>query len=248
MTTKKDLCLCLCLFLLLLGWPHQVEGCVFCWTGYGKGDERLNKPLADIRIIYEKEGKGALPYIRQTLQTSTDPLVIRRAATYIVALNDRDSIPLLEDMLRELTKRVSFSSFGQETYNFQGRLAVAHALVQLGSTEVADEIWNKYERLEFSRKSEVPYVLNALDDPQLDERLLQILDREEDHQLKMAALDAFGLGGSRRALPALQVKVDTWNDMSKKAVHKTDDDPVNYYSVLKLKGEQAIFAIEDRCK
>ena len=50
------------------------------------------------------------------------------------------------------------------------------------------------------------------------------------------------------SLPALQVEVDAWNDMSKKAVQKADDDPVNYYSVLKLKGEQAIFAIEDRCK
>jgi HEAT repeat protein len=245
MTTKHNLFLCL--FLFLLGWTYQVEACVFCWTGYGKGDERLNKPLADIRIIYEKEGRGALPYIRQTLQTSTDPLVIRRAATYIVALNDRDSIPLLEDMLRELTKRVSFSSFGQDTYNFQGRLAVAHALVKLGTTEVADEIWGKYERLEFSRKSEVPYVLNALDDPQLDERLLQILDREEDHQLKMAALDAFALGGSPKALPALEARVAQWNNVGNETIDKANDDPV-YYSVLRVKGEQAIFAIEDRCK
>ncbi len=49
-------------------------------------------------------------------------------------------------------------------------------------------------------------------------------------------------------MPALQVGVDTWNDLSKKAVHKTDDDPVSDCSVLKLKGEQAIFAIEDHCK
>jgi hypothetical protein len=248
MTTKQEICLCLCLFFSLLGWPRQVEGCVFCWTGYGEGDERLNKPLADIRIVYEEKGREALPYIRATLLTSTDPLVLRRATKYIVELNDRDSIPLLEDMLRELGKRVSFSSFGLDTFNFQGRLAVAHALVQLGSTETANESWSKYERLEFSRRSEVPYVLNALDDPQLDERLLQILDREEDHQLKMGALDAFALGGSRRALPALNARVVYWNDMSKKAVNKAGDDPVNYYSVLKLKGEQAIFAIEDRCK
>jgi hypothetical protein len=39
-----------------------------------------------------------------------------------------------------------------------------------------------------------------------------------------------------------------WNDRGKRAVNEAGGDPVNYYSVLKLKGEQAIFAIEDRCK
>ena len=36
------------------------RACAGCWSGYGKGDERFNKPLADIRIIYEKEGQKEL--------------------------------------------------------------------------------------------------------------------------------------------------------------------------------------------
>ena len=89
-----------------------------------------------------------MPYIRDTLKTSTDPLVIRRATTYIVDLNDTDSIPLLEDMLLELTRRASFSSFGLDTYAFKCRLAAAHALGKLlkyvGKSNVlwgTDSIW-----------------------------------------------------------------------------------------------------------
>jgi len=36
--------------------------------------------------------------------------------------------------------------------------------------------------------------------------------------------------------------------MGKKVINKASDDPVTYYSVLKLKTDQAILATEDRCK
>ena len=153
---------------LLPALASRAAACPSCGTAYGSGDERFNKPLADIRIIYEKEGRGALPYIRDTLKTSTDPLVLRRAAGYIVALEDRDSIPLMEDMVLMLVKRVAFGKFGLDTYEFQGRLAVANALPKFGPTnEIADSIWAKYERLDFNRKDEVPFVLNGLSDPKL---------------------------------------------------------------------------------
>ncbi|MBW2428347.1 MAG: hypothetical protein JRF56_05260 [Deltaproteobacteria bacterium] len=65
--------------LMLLFWSatgNHAEACFACWAGYGPGEERLNKPLADLRIIYETKGRDSLPYIRQALTTSTDPSFI----------------------------------------------------------------------------------------------------------------------------------------------------------------------------
>jgi len=231
------------------GLGSVAHACPACWAGYGKGDERFNKPLADLRIIYEKDGRDALPYIKKALTTSTDPLVLRRAAGYIVELNDTDSIPLFEDMLSMLVKRVAFSSFGLETYDFKGRLAVAHALVKFGPTKLGDKIWKRYDRLDLKRKSEVPYILNALQDPKLTERLLEILNREEDHQLMMGALDVLAVGGSVQALPALRSKVVEWSDRTTgTGTNPNPDAPVIYYAPLRINAEKAISAIEERSK
>jgi hypothetical protein len=237
MLREKNLWLLIFLYLFLHVPCKRAEACPACWAGYGSGDERFNKPLADIRIIYEKQGKDALPYIRNVLKTSTDPLVIKRTAGYIVDLDDRDSIPLLEDMLVTLTKRVAFSSFGLNTYDFQCRMAVAHALIRFGPTPVTDRIWDRYDRLDFARKSEVPYILNALEDPSLIERLEEILEREEDHQLMMGALDVLGIGGNQADVPLLRSKIQSWDDRANSSIN---------YSVLKIKAEWAISAIEDR--
>ncbi len=231
------------------GMGSRVEACPACWTGYGPGAERYNKPLADLRIIYEKEGRGALPYIRTALITSTDPLLIRRAATYIVELKDAESIPLMEDMLHALVKRVAFSKFGLGTYDFQGRLIVAHALINFGQTTIADRIWERYDRLDPDRKSEVPYILNGLKDPKLDERLLEIVNREEDHQLMMGALDVLAFGGSAEALPALRSKAAEWRDKGAEPPgNPRPDGPVLYYVPLRIKAEKAISGIEERTK
>ncbi len=229
----------------LLGLASQAGACAGCWTGYGSGDERFNKPLADIRIIYERDGRGALPYIRDTLKTSTDPLVLRRAANYIVELKDEDSLPLMEDMILMLVKRVSFGKFGLDTYEFQGRLAVAHALPKFGPTdEIADRIWAKYDRLDVKRKDEVPYLLNALGDPNLTERLLTILDREEDHQLMIGALTILAIGGNPEAIPALRSKLAEWQ--GKGSDNPDPEAPVIYYTPLRIKAQEAIDQIEAR--
>ena len=78
------------------------EACPSCWAGYGPGAERFNKPLADLRIMYEVQGKDALPQIKKILKTSNDPLVQRRAIEYIAELEDAGAVPLLEDILYEL--------------------------------------------------------------------------------------------------------------------------------------------------
>lgn len=249
MTKGKYVWLFLLIPLLWHALASLAHGCAGCWAGYGPGQERFNKPLADLRKTYEKEGRDALPYIREALMTSPDPLVMRRAANYIVELNDTDSIPIFEDMLSILLKRVAFSSFGLDTYDFQGRLAVAHALVKFGPTKLGDKIWKKYNRLDLKRKSEVPYILNALQDPHLDERLMEILNREEDHQLMMGALDVFAIGGGAQALPVLRSKVVEWSNKSAETADNPDPDaPVLYYTPLRIKAEKAVSAIEKRSK
>ena len=142
MTPKKKLLwLSLLIVSLWSATADHAQACFACWAGYGPGEERLNKPLADLRVVYETKGREALPYIRQALMTSTDPLVIKRAGDYIVELKDRESIPYLEDVLSQLLKRVAFSTFGIGTPGYQGRLAVAHALAELNPPSIADQIW-----------------------------------------------------------------------------------------------------------
>jgi len=246
-TTKKYYWV---LVLCFLNWTGGVaQGCPACWAGYGSGDERFNKPLADLRLLYEKEGRAALPAFREALRTQNDPLVKQRAAGYIAELKDGESIPLLEQTVSELLKRVSFSTFGLGTPDFQTRLKIAHVLANLGSTGLADRIWVRYDRLDTQKKMEVPYLLNALNDPRLTERLLEILGKGEDHQLMLGALEVLGMGGSTQALPYLRSKIAEWERKKGEAIESGESvAPVIYYSILRIKAEQAISQIEERHK
>jgi len=246
-TKRRYIWLFLLIPLLWHGLGCYGEACEACFAGHGSGDERFNKPLADLRKIYEKEGRNALPYIRQALMKSPDPLVVRRATGYIVELRDTDSIPLFEDMLLALVKKGAFSTFGLGTHDSQRRLTVAHALVKLGPTEIGDRIWEKYDRLDVKRKSEVPYVLNALEDPKLTERLLDIVNREENHLLMMGALAVLANGGTTEALAALRSKVEEWSAEPAEPVDDSNPDPPAYPALI-IMAERAISAIEERTK
>ena len=221
--------------------------CPACWVGYGPGAERFNKALADLRILYETRGKAAIPQIRQALKTSNDPLVQKRAIEYIVSLEDGDAVPLLEDVLYDLVKRVSFSTFGVESMPFQTRLAAAHSLADLGSVNMADKIWSRYDRIDYPRKTEVPYILNALRDPRLSERLAHILNRCEDHQLMVGALDVLAVGGDEKAVPFLREKVEAWRAEPSGSDGSTRPFSPVEYSVWRIKAEQALLKIEARC-
>ena len=249
MTEKIRLGLLFLFVVLCCAAAEHAQACFACWAGYGPGAERLNKPLADLRIVYETKGRGALPYIRQALTTSTDPLVIKRAADYIVELNDRESMPYLEDVLSQLLRRVAFSTFGVGTPGYQGRLAVAHALAEFDPPSIADQIWQKYDKLNPDRKSEVPYILNALEDPQMTRRLLVILNRAENHQMMVGALNVLAAGGDRAALPFLKEKLRQWEKQA--ALLKKESPPVKpvlHYSVLEIKAKRAIAEIDARQK
>ena len=239
-------------FLMLLLSPagaSVVEGCAGCWSGYGPGDERYNKPLADLRVLYEKEGKAALRAIEETLISNPDHRVKQRAATYIGEINDPSSIPVLEGMVVELIKRVSFGNFGVGTADFQTRLKVAHVLAQMGPGDLADRIWNRYDRLDQLKKSEVPYLLNALNDPHLLDRLLDILRRGKDHQAMVAAIEVLAMGAYEQVLSFLRSKLEEWSEREPEPSEPDDpDSPLVHYPVLKLKVEQAIFQLEERSK
>ena len=57
----------ICFFIATAG---PAEACPACWAGYGPGAERFNKPLADLRILYEAQGNDALPEIKKILKKS----------------------------------------------------------------------------------------------------------------------------------------------------------------------------------
>jgi hypothetical protein len=236
------------LFFAPLG-GKVAQGCAACWVGYGSDDERYNTPLADLRALYEKEGRAALPRLRDALKMAPDPVVRQRAATYIGELKDIDSVPLLEEMLSELLKRVSFGNFGVGYPDFQVRLRAAHVLANLGSTKIADRIWERYGRLDRQRKTEVPYILNALRDPRLTERLKKVLNQSEDYQLMLEALDVLAMGGDVEALPFLRSKVvERQNKGIEVPPSAGPDGPLIFYSVLRIKAEQTMLQINERNK
>ena len=238
--------------MLILFLTHRMagiaEGCPACWAGYGTGAERFNKALAELRILYEKERRAALPEIRELLKTTNDPMIQQRALEYIAELKDVESIPLLEDLLSDLTKRVAFTTFGVslDPGPFQTRLKTAHTLAFLGQIRAADKIWKKYDRMDRARKSEVPYILHALGDPKLNRRLVEIINRSEDHQLMVGALNILAIGGDDKILTFLRTKIFDWE--KKKTETKESSNPLTtiQYSVLKIKAEQAVFQIEQR--
>jgi len=235
--------------LLSHGLEGLAEGCAGCWSGYGPGDERYNKPLADLRIFYEKEGKAALLVIEEALMYDKDHLVKQRAATYIGEIKDPNSITVLEGVIAELYKRVTFGNFGVGTPDFQTRLKVAHVLVSMGPGNNADRIWSRYDRLDGPKKSEVPYLLNALNDPKLCERLIEILKQGKDHYAMISALEVLAMGSNAQALSFLKSKIAEWEGKGSEC-----SDPENpessmiHYSVLSVKAEQTIFQIEEKSK
>ena len=101
--------------------------------------------------------------------------------------------------------------------------------------------------MDLNRKSEVPYLLNALEDPNLTERLLIILNRAEDHQMMVGALNVLAAGGRTPALPVLREKAKQWEGESDQPVNTSNPvKPILYYSVLEIKAKRAIDEIEDR--
>jgi hypothetical protein len=153
-------------------------------------------------------------------------------------LNDTDSIPLLEGILSQLVKRVAFSTFGIKSSGYQGRLAVAHAMAKFGQSQMGDQIWKKYDRLDLNRKSEVPYILNALEDPQMTTRVLEILNREEDHQLMVGALNVLAAAGTPEAVPVLKKKVKEWEQKGKQAREENQQLMMGILNVLAAGGSQ----------
>lgn len=233
--------------LVLHGLGDIAEGCAGCWAGYGPGDERYNKPLADLRILYEKEGKACLPALENALISDRDHLVKQRAVAYIGEIKDPNSIPVLESMIAELYKKVSFGFFGVGTPDFQTRLKVAHVLATMGPDNNADRIWQRYDRLDGLKKSEVPYLLNALNDPKLTERLCEILDRGKDPYAMISTLDILAVGGGAEVVPFLKSKATEWEGKDPKSSDPSNPDaPMIYYSVLRIKTEQTVFQIQER--
>jgi len=217
------------------------KACPACLVGAQSDNEHDNKALADLRKTYEEQGKKAILYIRKALKTSKDPLVIKRAANYLVALDDTASIPHFESMLLDLVKNEVSTEFGPDTAGFQSRLSVAHALIKIKSTTVGDRIWERYAHLDRKKKEEIPYILSALKDPHLDERMTFILNKAEDCRLMQCALEALSTGGSDKIIPYLRSKVEAWQSQSTATgVPKID------YSKLIIKAQIAIYHIGNR--
>jgi HEAT repeat protein len=247
----KKICVDLIFVLIVFFLQGTVaHACPLCGLAVDESaDESFNKPLAYLRIVYEQKGKDALPDIREALKISTNPAIIQRAANYLVDLDDRESIRQMESMLLELVKQVAFTTFGFGTPGFHSRLSVAYALRRFGPTTVGDRIWEKYDRLEWNRKSEVAYILSALKDPHLDERIITILNREEDHQLMQGALEAMIVSGSHQSLPFLRSKVKAWiNKPNGTGTNPGPGEPTINYKFLRIKAETAIFFIDNRWK
>ena len=221
-------------------------GCAACVAAGKLARERDNRAFYALRILYEKKGRAALPLFRRALALDDNPPAQMRAAGYVADLNDLESIPQLEKILSELFKRVSFSSFGIETADFQKRWIVAYALGTLGAPGIAERIWERYDRFTPAKKTEVPQILAALGDSRLTEHLVGIINRCEDHQLMMATMEVLGKAGNAEAVPFLRSKIIEWEVKAAETSGPIDADTGMDYFVLGRKAAQVIPKIEER--
>jgi len=240
------------LFLLVPLFSHllggSAQGCAACVAAGKLARESENKAFYALRILYERKGRAALPFIRRALKLDTNPPAQMRAAGYIAELNDTESIPQLEKIMSELFKKVSFSSFGVDTIDFRKRWIAAYALGTLQAPGVAERIWERYDQFTLSKRTEVPHILSALGDPRLTEHLMGIIDRCEDHQLMMVALDAVATGGNAEATPFLRSKIAQWEAKAAESSGSTDASTQVDYFVLSRKAAQVIPKIEERVR
>ncbi len=240
----------LLLFLLISLFSHllggNAKGCSACVAAGNLANESKNKAFYALRILYERKGRAALPFIRRGLKMHNNPPTQMRAIAYISELNDTESIPQLEKILSELVKRVSFSTFGLKTTDFRRRWIVAYALGTLGAPGMADKIWRRYDQFDLRRKMEVPSILAALGDPKLTEHLMGILGRCEDHQLMIVTLDTMATGGNAQSLPFLRSKIVEWEAKAAETSGSANIDTQLDYFVLSRKAMQIIPKIEER--
>jgi hypothetical protein len=239
----------LLLLLLIPLFSHllegKAEGCAACVAAGKLARESENKAFYALRILYERKGRAALPFIRRALKLDNNPPAQMRAAGYIADLNDTESIPQLEKIMSELFKRVSFSTFGVDTIDFQKRWIVAYTLGTLRAPGVAERIWERYGRFTLSKKTEVPHILSALGDPKLTEHLMGIISRCEDHQLMMVTLDTMATGGNAEAIPFLRSKIAEWEAKAAETSGSVDASTQVDYFVLSRKAAQVIPKIEE---
>jgi len=238
------------LFLLVAFCSHllgnDAHGCAACVAAGKLARESENRPFYALRILYEKKGRAALPYIRRALKLESNPPVQMRAAGYIAELKDIESIPQLEKILSELFKKVSFSQFGTGTVDFKKRWIVAYALGTLGAPDVAARIWERYDGFILAKKTEVPYILSALGDPKLTQHLMEIISRCEDHQMVIVTLDMLAKGGNAETIPFITSKIAEWEVRAEKTPGPVDADTQVDYFVLSRKAAQVIPRIEER--
>ena len=96
----------------------KAEGCAACDAAGKLARESENKAFYVLRILYEKKGQEALPFVRRALAMEDNPAAQMRAVAYVAELKDEESMPQLERIMAEVYKRVSFSEFGIETIDF----------------------------------------------------------------------------------------------------------------------------------
>ena len=121
--------------------------------------------------------------------------------------------------------------------------------MQLFWSNVPENSHNKkdVDRLGWKRKDEIPYILNALKDPHLDERMITILNKSEDHQLMLGALEVLSIGGSQKALPYLVSMAKEWrNKGAGRGANPRPGAQEIDYMPLTIRADNAIYLIKRR--
>jgi len=230
----------------LLG--SSAEGCAACVAAGKLARESENKAFYALRIFYERKGRDALPVIRRALKLDNNVAAQMRAAGYISELNDTESIPDLERIMSELFKKVSFSQFGVDTSDFRRRWIVAYTLGTLRAPGVAKRIWERYDRFTPAKKTEIPYILGALGDPELTEHLMGIINKCEDHKLMIVTLDAMANGANAEAITFLESKIVEWKIKARETSGPVNVDTQVDFFVLSRMAAQVIPKIEERIR
>jgi len=192
------------LILLLLYSAGPAGACLICEDVSSAAEEKLAEWVAET-------GAAAVPQLREILlcRENRDLRSKVVAARELGRLGDAGSADLLEGVVLEILNPDSAYEFGISTPAHALRFQAARSLVSLRSATNGERLWAERSALSHRRQEELPALLYALRTPELEEKLVELLDSPFRATVFQAIVELRRSGG-RRAAAAVERTVSLW--------------------------------------
>ncbi len=190
--------------LLALCSAGPAGACLICEDVPSAAEERLTGWVAET-------GAAAVPQLREILlcRENRDLRSKVIAARKLGRLGDDGSADLLEGVVLEILDPDSSYEFGVSTSAHALRFQAARSLMSLRSAKAGQRIWAERTALPPRRQEELPALLYALRTPELEEKLVEMLDSPFRATVFQAIVE-LRRSGDRRAAAPVERTVSLW--------------------------------------